>query len=121
VVAGENELDRELLALGELRNRRLVDGAAREHDRLALQIPEIQDAAAPTNEQLGAGDEHRRRERGHLAALDVVGRRAAFEIDCPPLTRSNRFSGVTGWYLAWMLLPSSPAISSRTISQRSSE
>src|SRR3989442_15252732 len=93
MIAAEHELDRELLPLGDLRNRLLVHGSAGKNDRLALQIAKIQDAAAAPYHELRARDEQRRRERRHFAPLDVVRRRAALEID---LTGIDKIEPVLG-------------------------
>ena len=58
-----------------------MHGAAGQHDRLAGQVAEIEDAAAAPDHELRAGYEHRRRERSNFAALDIVGRGAALEVD----------------------------------------
>ena len=99
--------------------RSLVHGAARQHDRLAREVTEIQDPAAPPHQQLGAGDEHGRRESPgdfpwHSALLVVEPHSRSTS---PEFTRSKRFSGVTGRRTTRTSLPSSCPISSTTISQ----
>ena len=46
-----------------------------------LRSRSARDARAALRHQLGAGDEDHRRERDELAAVEIVGRRAAFEVD----------------------------------------
>ena len=81
MVAAEHELDGDVLPLGELRYRRFVHGAARQHHGLAGEVAEIQDAAAAAHEELGAGHEHGWRKRHRFATLEIVRRRTAFEVD----------------------------------------
>ena len=70
-----------------------MDRAAREHDGLAVEIAQRADAAAAADQELGAGDEHGRREGDGLAPLGGVRRRAAFEID---RTRGHELEAVLG-------------------------
>src|SRR5262249_3999944 len=70
---------------GDLRYRRFLDRPAREHDRLPGEIAQGADPAPAADHELGPRDEHGWREGDALAPLDRVGRRAALEIDRPPL------------------------------------
>mmetsp|Transcript_78082 Transcript_78082/g.216640 ORF Transcript_78082/g.216640 Transcript_78082/m.216640 type:complete len:236 (+) Transcript_78082:3393-4100(+) len=65
------------VGLGDGLQRR---GALGGHQRAALELRQIGDAAVRTHQIARAGDVVRHRERHLLAALGVVGRRAAFEI-----------------------------------------
>ena len=91
VIGGEDELDRQLPTFRSARNRGFVHRPAGEYDRLACEVLKIDDAAAAPHQQLGAGHEHRGRERRNLAALDVIGRGPAFQID---LARGEKLEAV---------------------------
>jgi hypothetical protein len=60
---------------------------------LAFEITQRADIAAAADQELRAGDEHRRREGDGLAPLRGVRRRAAFEIDRP---RGHELEAVLG-------------------------
>ncbi len=93
VVGRRDDVDAKLVFVVEQLHRRLVGRARRHDENLARQIAVGIDAGIALDQELGAGDENHRREGDALLALDIAGRRTAFEID---LAGSDRLHARVG-------------------------